>query len=163
MSVSIKVSVRCRPFTCDDRLGVVLTQSSEEEGEVQLLNSTYSTTRFGFSYAWWSAYGFQRHVLDDPPEAAQMTLVDQKMAYDSVGLKIKDDLLAGNAVVLFAYGLSGSGKTFTVFGVRSLSSVGMEGDVRANVCRWWLSAGRDRHPRGVVQARGAASHGASRA
>lgn len=31
-------------------------------------------------------------------------------------MKIKADLLTGNAVVLFAYGLSGSGKTFTVFG-----------------------------------------------
>jgi hypothetical protein len=31
-------------------------------------------------------------------------------------MKIKNDLLTGNAVVLFAYGLSGSGKTFTVFG-----------------------------------------------
>lgn len=36
--------------------------------------------------------------------------------YSSVGKKIKADLLTGNAVVLFAYGLSGSGKTFTVFG-----------------------------------------------
>lgn len=36
--------------------------------------------------------------------------------YSSVGMKIKADLLTGNAVVLFAYGLSGSGKTFTVFG-----------------------------------------------
>lgn len=36
--------------------------------------------------------------------------------YFSVGKKIKADLLTGNAVVLFAYGLSGSGKTFTVFG-----------------------------------------------
>lgn len=36
--------------------------------------------------------------------------------YSSVGTKIKADLLTGNAVVLFAYGLSGSGKTFTVFG-----------------------------------------------
>lgn len=36
--------------------------------------------------------------------------------YTSVGKKIKADLLTGNAVVLFAYGLSGSGKTFTVFG-----------------------------------------------
>ncbi|CAN0062657.1 unnamed protein product, partial [Hapterophycus canaliculatus] len=36
--------------------------------------------------------------------------------YLSVGKKIKADLLMGNAVVLFAYGLSGSGKTFTVFG-----------------------------------------------
>lgn len=44
-------------------------------------------------------------------------MIDQKTAYDATGVKIKDDLLAGNAVVLFAYGLSGSGKTFTVFGV----------------------------------------------
>lgn len=36
--------------------------------------------------------------------------------YQSVGQKIKAELLSGNAVVLFAYGLSGSGKTFTVFG-----------------------------------------------
>ncbi|KAJ0400693.1 hypothetical protein ATCC90586_008596 [Pythium insidiosum] len=116
MSVSIKVSVRCRPFTCDDQLGVLLTQTSDEEGEVQLLNSSYSTTRFAFSYAWWSAYGYQRHVVGNPPEADQMTLIDQNAAYASVGLKIKEDLLGGNAVVLFAYGLSGSGKTFTVFG-----------------------------------------------
>ncbi|DAZ97999.1 TPA: hypothetical protein N0F65_005157, partial [Lagenidium giganteum] len=113
---ALTVSIRCRPFTCDDKLGVVLTQTSEEEGEVQLINSSYSTTRFAFSYAWWSAYGYQRHVQDDPPELAQMTLVDQTMAYDSIGLKIKEDLLTGNAVVMFAYGLSGSGKTFTVFG-----------------------------------------------
>ena len=47
-----------------------------------------------------------------------MHLVNQTEVYESVGEKIKADLLDGNAVVLFAYGLSGSGKTFTVFGVR---------------------------------------------
>ncbi|EGZ15371.1 hypothetical protein PHYSODRAFT_505932 [Phytophthora sojae] len=116
MSVSIKVSVRCRPFTCDDKLGVVMTQNGEEEGDVELINSTYSTTRFPFSYAWWSAYGYKRHIQGDSLQADNMTLVDQQMAYESVGLKIKADLMGGNAVVLFAYGLSGSGKTFTVFG-----------------------------------------------
>lgn len=45
-----------------------------------------------------------------------MTLMNQEMVYNSVGKKIKADLYEGNAVVLFAYGLSGSGKTFTVFG-----------------------------------------------
>lgn len=45
-----------------------------------------------------------------------MTLMNQEMVYNSVGKKIKADLYDGNAVVLFAYGLSGSGKTFTVFG-----------------------------------------------
>lgn len=45
-----------------------------------------------------------------------MKLMNQEMVYESVGRKIKSDLYDGNAVVLFAYGLSGSGKTFTVFG-----------------------------------------------
>lgn len=49
-------------------------------------------------------------------EAEAMTLMNQEMVYNSVGQKIKADLYDGNAVVLFAYGLSGSGKTFTVFG-----------------------------------------------
>lgn len=45
-----------------------------------------------------------------------MKLMNQQDVYESVGRKIKSDLYEGNAVVLFAYGLSGSGKTFTVFG-----------------------------------------------
>jgi hypothetical protein len=49
-------------------------------------------------------------------DADAMKLVDQLACYQSCGLKIKEDLLDGDAVVLFAYGLSGSGKTFTVFG-----------------------------------------------
>ncbi|CAM9484778.1 unnamed protein product [Phaeothamnion confervicola] len=126
MSVSIKVAVRCRPFTIDDKLGIAITQNGEslenlcslydeEDGEVAILNSGYSTSRFGFTYAWWSAYGWQRHATSDK-RAEAMALVDQQHVYSTVGLKIKADLLGGNAVVLFAYGLSGSGKTFTVFG-----------------------------------------------
>lgn len=49
--------------------------------------------------------------------------------YLSVGKKIKADLLTGNAVVLFAYGLSGSGKTFTVFGPDAVD----EPEVRLNL------------------------------
>ena len=40
MSVSIKVAVRCRPYTIDDQLGVNMIQSGEEDGEVNLLNGT---------------------------------------------------------------------------------------------------------------------------
>ncbi|CAN0127113.1 unnamed protein product, partial [Hapterophycus canaliculatus] len=82
MSVSIKVAVRCRPFTIDDNLGVNLTQCSEEEGEasleIDILNSNYSTTRFAFTYAWWSAYGFSRHVKNNAAQAADMELIDQE-------------------------------------------------------------------------------------
>jgi len=94
----------------------MLTQHSDEQGEVTLLNSEYSTTRFPFTYAWWSAYGYQHHAQGSPPEADEMQLIDQNAMYGSCGQAVKNDLLGGNAVVLFAYGLSGSGKTFTVFG-----------------------------------------------
>jgi hypothetical protein len=119
MSVSIKVAVRCRPFVCDDKLGVHMLQNSEEDGEINLLKSKYSTTRFGFTWAWWTAYGYKRHMSDDDPDyglADSMELIDQKKVYGAAGAKIKADLYEGNAVVIFAYGLSGSGKTFTVFG-----------------------------------------------
>ena len=115
--VSIKVAIRCRPFTIKNRLGCLLNQSADEQGEVTLINCDYTTTRFPFTYAWWSAYGYQRHVADDDKAHCEsMKLIDQQMAYDGCGRRIKKDLLDGNAVVLFAYGLSGSGKTFTVFG-----------------------------------------------
>jgi hypothetical protein len=117
MSVSIKVAIRCRPFTIDDKLGVKLRQTDEENGEVELINCDYSTKRFPFTYSWWSAYGYQRHLKgDNMGDADEMKLINQDMAYEGCGQKIKSDLLSGNAVVLFAYGLSGSGKTFTVFG-----------------------------------------------
>ena len=54
--------MRCRPFSIDDRLGVHLVQNGEEEGEVNLINSEYTTNRFAFTYSWWSAYGFDRHI-----------------------------------------------------------------------------------------------------
>ena len=50
--------------------------------------------------------------------------------YLSVGKKIKADLLTGNAVVLFAYGLSGSGKTFTVFGPDAVDEPEVRGTVQ---------------------------------
>merc|ERR1719453_1581036 len=45
-----------------------------------------------------------------------MKMIDQADVYAQVGKQLYDNLLGGNAVVMFAYGLSGSGKTFTVFG-----------------------------------------------
>ena len=117
MAVSIKVAIRCRPFTQKDRLGLIMNQVSDEEGEVELINSSYSTSRFPFTYAWWSAFNYKRYVDDkDLFQADAMKMIDQKATYDGCGKKIKEDLLSGNAVVLFAYGLSGSGKTYTVFG-----------------------------------------------
>ena len=114
---SIQVIMRCRPFTLEDRLGVRMRTISPTEGDVELLNTQYTKNRFAFGYSWWSAYGFNHHVdAEDVAIAESMELVNQDMAYERVGEKIKADVLGGDTVVLFAYGLSGSGKTFTVFG-----------------------------------------------
>ena len=86
-------------------------------GSVNLINSEYTTTFFSFSYSWWSAYGFKRRCKSDEAVAEGMKLIDQGVCYNQVGLRIKQDLLEGCAVVIFAYGLSGSGKTFSVFGM----------------------------------------------
>ena len=113
MSVSIQVAMRCRPFVCDDELGVDMRQTSPTEGEINLLRSKYSTNRFAFSWAWWSAYNHKNHCISDESkqQAADMEVISQDAVYAACGQKIKGQLLEGNAIVLFAYGLSGSGKT----------------------------------------------------
>ena len=113
---SIKVCIRCRPFTIDDDLGVNMNQAGPNNGEVELINSKYTTNRFAFSYSWWSAYGFKHHAKKNIEVAEDMKLINQQMVYDDVGDELMKELLTGSAVVMFAYGLSGSGKTFTVFG-----------------------------------------------
>ena len=63
MSIGIEVAIRCRTFAVSNPLGVRMVQHNEHSGEVQLLNSRYSRTRFPFSYAWWSAFGYQRYQV----------------------------------------------------------------------------------------------------
>ena len=99
MSVSIKVAVRCRPYTIDDKLGVHMVQLSETEGEINLVNSSYSTKRFAFSWSWWSAYGWKRHQKGDEALSEDMKLVNQNGAYEATGVPVRTDVLEGNAVV----------------------------------------------------------------
>ena len=91
-------------------------------GSVQLINSEYTTTFFSFSYSWWSAYGYKRRCKSDEAVAEGMKLIDQLVCYNQCGLRIKADLMEGSAVVIFAYGLSGSGKTYSVFGLDDAKS-----------------------------------------
>jgi hypothetical protein len=113
--------MRCRTFAQEDKLGVQLLQNSPDPptAEVNLLNSQFvgDRARFAFSYAWWSAPNYKLKLQGDEMAIADdMVLMDQPGVYNAVGKRIKADLLGGNPVVMFAYGLSGSGKTFTVFG-----------------------------------------------
>lgn len=112
---TIKVAVRCRPFSEQGQLGVEVLQTSEATGEIGILNHR-NPQRFAFSWAWWSAFGAASFCQGNEANIEQMQLVDQQKVHDSCGASIMGDFLSGMPVVLFAYGLSGSGKTFTVFG-----------------------------------------------
>lgn len=119
---SIKVAVRCRPWTRDDKLGVHMIQNGPDDGEINLLNSDYSTKRFGFNWAWWTAFNWKHHAQSDLDTCESMKLTNQPDVYTECGMQIKAELYDGNAIVLFAYGLSGSGKTFTVFGMDAVDN-----------------------------------------
>ena len=49
MSVTIKVAIRCRPFSCDDKLGCTFEQD-EKGGRIEIVNSHYSTKHFSFNW-----------------------------------------------------------------------------------------------------------------
>ena len=81
-------------------------------------------TRFPFSYAWWGGFNWKAKAKDNIDICKTQHNWAQGEKYKLCGLKIKRDLLDGNAVVVFAYGLSGSGKTFTVFGCDAADNPG---------------------------------------
>ena len=87
----------------DDALGVLATAvESPPAGEVELLNSKYTTTRFGFTYSWWSAYGWDGHLTgkggkgdasqQDLDAAKSMKLINQAAMYKMCGENIEKDL-----------------------------------------------------------------------
>ena len=117
--VTLKVLVRCRPFSEDDLLGMFIRDGGKEKSEIQIVNGEHGS-RYAFQESWWSAYGYERHMQPDETgyaaQAGDMELISQETIYNNVGVKMLDLVLNGEVVVIFAYGLSGSGKTFTVFG-----------------------------------------------
>ena len=121
-TMMLQVAIRCKPFTSSDKLGVVLRQKESKKAEIETINGDRQV-RLPFSYAWWSAYGYKDKIQPPIPEELENTeLVSQKKAYESIGPQMKNELLGGHAIVLFAYGLSGSGKTYTVFGIDDVHS-----------------------------------------
>ena len=120
-AICLQVCIRCRPFASKDKLGVVIYNGKEGEGdEVELVAEDGERFgRWGFSKAWWSAYGYEKFTDEESIQTiktAGLKTINQEDVYNQVGAKMKRQFLDGNAVVMFAYGLSGSGKTYSVFG-----------------------------------------------
>ena len=121
-AVELKVCIRCRPFSHKDKLGVLIS-TRKDAGEMKLVNleqeREMSVGRYAFNNTWWSAPNFEKFLTNDDrhlEECKTLKVITQEDVYGMVGEKILNNLLNGQSVVLFAYGLSGAGKTYTVFG-----------------------------------------------
>jgi hypothetical protein len=79
---SIQVAMRCRPFVEKGDLGIKLEQTGDGPagGEVNVINSKYTQTRFGFAYAWWSAHNAAKYCEKDKDIANGMEFIDQDKA-----------------------------------------------------------------------------------
>ena len=121
-SVHLQVCIRCRPFAKKDKLGVIIRNAKKGDigDEVELISEDGDRFgRWGFNKAWWSAYNYEKFTDQDSIDKvkdAGLISVSQEEVYAQVGEKMKTQFMDGNAVVMFAYGLSGSGKTYSVFG-----------------------------------------------
>ena len=74
--------MRCRPFVEKGDLGIKLEQTGDGPagGEVNVINSKYTQTRFGFAYAWWSAHNAAKYCEKDKDIANGMEFIDQDKA-----------------------------------------------------------------------------------
>ena len=127
-TASIVTCVRVRPFSqrTGACLGVVLHEGAgDNKGNLlQLVNEPLSRSTgehsFSCTHGWWSAPD-PAHFLEAAEDKRLVEeipggIVQQAGVYAAVGEQMRADVLHGDPVVLFAYGLSGSGKTYTVFG-----------------------------------------------
>ena len=124
-AVGLKVCIRCRDFAgTGEALGILVDQRTPESGEVTIINEEYERetgrSRYPFNYTWWSAKNYRDCIdpkdADDIGKCSDFQVIDQAKIYDMVGSNMMDELLHGQAIVMFAYGLSGAGKTYTIFG-----------------------------------------------
>ncbi|XP_014783299.1 kinesin-like protein KIF11 [Octopus bimaculoides] len=102
---NIKVAVRCRPMTSQEKKSgsFAVVNISPEKKEVSVREKMGIVTQmktFGFDYVF-------------PPDAKQIDI------YKAVVIPIIDEVLLGYNCTIFAYGQTGTGKTFTMEGERS--------------------------------------------
>ena len=123
----VKVAVRVRPFTKEEKARNVKCIISMQDNSTDVLDPTFYsgeithdidkdhyTRRFNFDHSFWS------HIPTDPSAATQA------IVFNALGSYLLDNALRGYNCSLFAYGQTGSGKTHTMIGEEGGSLQGKE-------------------------------------
>ena len=118
--VALQVAMRCRPFSEDNaKLGVMCDETGDQKVVITRPFNAFQAT--AFNHCWWSAFNYENHLKEQEDKVhidmvVDLPIVSQEDVFERVGKTMLNNLLKGQAIVMFAYGLSGAGKTYTVFG-----------------------------------------------
>lgn len=123
---AVQVAVRVRPFNgreksmnskrCID-MDSNTTWVHEEDAEEADIDKCKQ--KFNFDFSLWSHFDMNNDALAgkcEDPDFSERPNVDQNVAYDMIGLKLLNYMWEGYDVCMFAYGQSGSGKSFSMTG-----------------------------------------------
>jgi kinesin family member 3B len=100
---SVKVAVRCRPMSRDERKDkrLCIVKVDSNRGEISIINSKPDTSEPPKSFTFDCTYG------EDS---------SQEQVYSDTGYPIVESSILGYNGTIFAYGQTGTGKTFTMEG-----------------------------------------------
>lgn len=111
----VQVAVRVRPFTPQERGSLCCVDMSNNS---LLLTSETEERRFDFDHCFWShdecmrEEGSGRYVRD----SAESRYTDQEKVYETLGATLLDNAFNGYNACVFAYGYTGSGKSYSMVG-----------------------------------------------
>lgn len=118
---AVQVAVRVRPFNSrESKMGAERAIDMEDKSTfVYEENADDTDTEpriFAFDYSLWSHYDFDAEPGGEVPEHPGRMNVNQEVCYDLIGRKLLHEFWDGYDVCMFAYGQSGSGKSFSMTG-----------------------------------------------
>jgi hypothetical protein len=118
---AVRVAVRVRPFNGREKAmnagraidmdykDTLVYEEDADETELE-------PRKFAFDFSMWSHFNMAEEEGGEDPEFPGRPKYDQTMLYDRVGSKLLDSFWEGYDVCMFAYGQSGSGKSFSMTG-----------------------------------------------
>ncbi|CUG87112.1 kinesin, putative [Bodo saltans] len=127
---NVTVGVRVRSFTATEPRELAIRMAGST---CQITSEERGSQRFTFDHCFWS-----NDVVDDG-----IAFASQQAVYDAVGAPLVANLSKGYNCCLIAYGPTGSGKTYSLFGASGENDSTHEGMV-PRVLRQLFSAMRDR-------------------
>ena len=115
--MNVKVAIRCRPFNAREKaLGANLCVKMTPTATRVFTDDGFDKS-YNYDHCFWSHDGFieeENGFL--VPNSSDSPYCDQRLVYNTLGRDLLDNALKGYNVCIFAYGQTGAGKSYSIFG-----------------------------------------------